>query len=198
MSKVKISLSNLSKVDDIVKELSPYLQCSSIELSLYAPDNPGVDFYKTLSNLSKFYGIEWDIEKEESCCSGECSCEKKTIQQPQPQTINMLFNPEIEVTNYNELATFVEAVFRLSKISGNLIYGSSTYYVALHPIYRQVASECTVEHKLLEMIIDVYYQGVSSFSEALEDTITRLGEKWTELKNHPGITSVAKLLYSKN
>jgi len=63
--------------------------------------------------------------------------------------------------------------------------------------YNLVASSpISVEHSLITMIIETYYNK-ATINEAIEDTIEKLRGLWLtkKLSEHPGVTSLTKILY---
>jgi hypothetical protein len=96
-------------------------------------------------------------------------------------------------TNYNDAATFIEGVWRLSKKSPNMIFGSQLFKKEAMTEFNVVgSSQITVEHSLLTMILQNYYKDLE-FTEAYEDIVEKLKQNWKALSGHPGLASLAKL-----
>ena len=115
-------------------------------------------------------------------------------QQPKGTTY---YTSSLCVKDYNSLATLVEAIFRLYKQSPNIKFESGLFYNTLEIEYNLVASsKISVEHSLIAMIIETYYNK-ATIGEAIEDTIEKLRGLWLtkKLSDHPGVTSLTKVLY---
>ena len=115
-------------------------------------------------------------------------------QQPQGTTY---YTSSLCVKDYNSLAILVEAIFRLYKQSPNIKFESGLFYNTLEIEYNLVASSpISVEHSLIAMIIETYYNK-ATIGEAIEDTVEKLRGLWLtkKLSDHPGVTSLTKVLY---
>lgn len=118
----------------------------------------------------------------------------KNLEQPQGTTY---YTSSLCVKDYNSLATLVEAIFRLYKQSPNIKFESGLFYNTLEIEYNLVASSSvSVEHSLIAMIIETYYNK-ATINEAIEDTVEKLRGLWLtkKLSDHPGVTSLTKVLY---
>lgn len=118
----------------------------------------------------------------------------KESEEPQGTTY---YTSSLCVKDYNSLATLVEAIFRLYKQSPNIKFESGLFYNTLEIEYNLVASSpISVEHSLIAMIIETYYNK-ATIGEAIEDTIEKLRGLWLtkKLSDHPGVTSLTKVLY---
>lgn len=107
------------------------------------------------------------------------------------------YTSSLGVKDYNSLATLVEAIFRLYKQSPNIKFESGLFCNTLEVEYNLVASSpISVEHSLITMIIETYYNK-ATINEAIEDTVEKLRGLWLtkKLSEHPGVTSLTKILY---
>ena len=123
-------------------------------------------------------------------------CGDKTEEEQQPQGTTY-YTSSLCVKDYNSLATLVEAIFRLYKQSPNIKFESGLFYNTLEIEYNLVASSpISVEHSLIAMIIETYYNK-ATIREAIEDTVEKLRGLWLskKLSDHPGVTSLTKVLY---
>lgn len=123
-------------------------------------------------------------------------CGDKIEEEQQPQGTTY-YTSSLCVKDYNSLATLVEAIFRLYKQSPNIKFESGLFYNTLEIEYNLVASSpISVEHSLIAMIIETYYNK-ATIREAIEDTIEKLRGLWLtkKLSDHPGVTSLTKVLY---
>ena len=114
----------------------------------------------------------------------------------QPQGITY-YKSRLGVKDYNSLATLVEAIYRRAKQSPDIKFESSLFYNTLETEYNAVASSpVNVEHSLIAMIIETYYNK-ATMDEAIEDTVEKLRGLWItkKLSEHPGVTSLTKILY---
>ena len=63
----------------------------------------------------------------------------------------------LDITNYNKAAIWIEAVWKMSKKSPNLVFGSLLFKEKVALEYNEVAGNTvTVEHALLCMILENY------------------------------------------
>jgi hypothetical protein len=123
-------------------------------------------------------------------------CGDNTEEEQQPQGTTY-YTSSLCVKDYNSLATLVEAIFRLYKQSPNIKFESGLFYNTLEIEYNLVASSpISVEHSLIAMIIETYYNK-ATIREAIEDTVEKLRGLWLtkKLSDHPGVTSLTKVLY---
>lgn len=123
-------------------------------------------------------------------------CGDKTEEEQQPQGTTY-YTSSLCVKDYNSLATLVEAIFRLYKQSPNIKFESGLFYNTLEIEYNLVASSpISVEHSLIAMIIETYYNK-ATIREAIEDTVEKLRGLWLtkKLSDHPGVTSLTQVLY---
>ena len=69
------------------------------------------------------------------------------------------------ITDYNKAAIWIEAVWKMSKKSPNLVFGSQLFKDKVALEYNEVAENTvTVEHALLCMILENYYTLLQSLS----------------------------------
>lgn len=212
-TKIKIKARN-------VNELLKLLEKSGDTLCTFELD---LEVSKTIIKILDNYCEDWDftdskeetispdpnipnsIEKDKNYTSARPYSQSDQIngwgdkieeeeQKPQGTTY---YTSSLCVKDYNSLATLVEAIFRLYKQSPNIKFESGLFYNTLEIEYNLVASSpISVEHSLIAMIIETYYNK-ATIREAIEDTIEKLRGLWLtkKLSDHPGVTSLTKVLY---
>lgn len=107
---------------------------------------------------------------------------------------------KLGINNYNTIATLVESIFKICKISPNITFESELFFNVLEKEYNKIAnSSITIEHSLLSMIIESYYRD-SKIEDAIKDTTEKLKSMWIskKLSEHPNTTSLTKVLYGLN
>ena len=199
MKKIKITLKNPSfNISEILNLLN--ISINDIEFIVNVEENK--DTYKKLSTSDLIE--DWDfIESQEKVRKPiteekTCSCpdiDNNYVSEGEELAIKVIntFN----VVSENELATFVEAVWRTSRISPNILFGSNLFITAVKQTYDEVASsDLTLEHSLLNMIISNYYSR-HDFNTALNDTLLKLKNSWKTLSSQSSLAGVSKLLYEK-
>lgn len=190
--KIKIEI-KADKVKEVLEKLNK--DSNSITLDLDIEENK--EIYKYLSTSDDI--ISWDFVEE---------IENKkviplipTIKQEENEEIlevdtEEVINP-ISISDYNEFATYVEAVWRVGRKSPTIKWGTRFFYKALKDEYNVVASSpVSLEHALLVMVMQTYYRDVE-LNEAINDTNSRLKDIWDKLKDHLSLASVSKALYEK-
>lgn len=182
--KIKIEI-KADKVKDVLEKLNKNPE--SITLDLTIEENK--DTYKYLSTSDDI--ISWDfIEDEEKEVKENITEISKVIEVED----NSVADP-IAITNYNEFATYIEAVWRVSRKSPTILWGTNFFNKTVKEEYNIVAtSPLTLEHGLLVMILQTYYRDVE-ITEALNDTNNKLKDNWNKLKDHLSLASVSKMLY---
>jgi 23S rRNA pseudoU1915 N3-methylase RlmH len=175
---------------DKVKEVLDKLNKNSEFITLDLDIEENKDIYKYLSTSDNI--ISWDfIEVEEKEAKENSITEVSKVIEMEDSSI---IDP-IAITNYNEFATYVEAVWRVSRKSPTLIWGSNFFNKVVNDEYSIVAtSPLTLEHGLLVMILQTYYRD-TEIMEALNDTNNKLKNNWNKLKDHLSLASVSKMLY---
>lgn len=190
--KIKVEI-KADKVKEVLEKLNK--DSNSITLDLDIEENKKI--YKYLSTSDDI--ISWDFVEE---------IENKkviplipTIKQEENEEIlevdtEEVINP-ISISDYNEFATYVEAVWRVGRKSPTIKWGTRFFYKALKDEYNIVASSpVSLEHALLVMVMQTYYRDVE-LNEAINDTNSRLKDIWDKLKDHLSLASVSKALYEK-
>ena len=108
---------------------------------------------------------------------------------------------EFTLENFNDLATYVEAVYRLGKKSPGLIFKSKTWNDEVEKLYSLVAHEpLSIEHSLTSTLLSSFYgqfftpQNLENKEEILNDLENRMNKTWKEIQNHPSLASYLKIL----
>lgn len=162
---------------DSIPELLQRINSIS-EVIVDLPDTK--ETYKTLTDL------DWNFADEK-----EKLQEIKEVEGEQEMTLN----------NFNELAIYVEAVYRLGKESPELIYKSKTWSDKIKDQYILVGHEpVTIEHSLTSSLLSSFYgqfftpQNLENKEEVISDLDERLRKTWKEVQNHPSLASYLKVL----
>lgn len=179
--KIKIEI-KADKVKEVLEKLNK--DSNSVTLDLDIEENK--EIYKYLSTSDNI--ISWDFIEEKKVTPIIYKENKKE------ETTEIKIDP-ITISDYNEFATYVEAVWRVGRKSPIIKYDSDFFYKTLNDEYNIVASSpVSIEHALLVMILQTYYRDVD-INEAIKDTNTKLKNNWSKLKDHPSLASVSKALY---
>lgn len=109
------------------------------------------------------------------------------------------------ISSYNELATFIEASYRLARKSPDIIYGSNLYNQEISKLYAQVGSEdISIDHSLISSLLSAFFgdfMNPENMKEKknviVEDVDSRLKEHWKEAPNHPSVLSFMGVLFKK-
>lgn len=162
--------------DSILELLNRVNTISDVLVDL--PDTK--ETYKTLADL------DWDFADDE-----EKIQEIGVTEGEQEFTLN----------NFNELATYVEAVFRLGKKSPALIFKSKTWKEEVEKLYTIIGHEpTTIEHSLTSSLLSSFYgqffnpQYIENKEEIINDLDSRLEKTWKEIQYHLSIASYLKIL----
>ena len=182
--KIKIEI-KAGKVKEVLEKLNK--DSNSITLDLDIEENK--EIYKYLSTSDDIIG--WDFIEEKKTVPTVKEDKKENIIELEVEEVN-----PITISDYNEFATYVESVWRVSRKSPNMKYGSNFYYKTLNEEYNIVASSpVSLEHALLVMVLQTYYRNVENIDEAIEDTNNKLKNNWNKLKDHLSLASISKALY---
>lgn len=187
--KIKIEIKT-----DKVKEVLEKLNKDSNSITLNLDINENKDVYKYLSTSDDI--ISWDFVDEKTTIRNieDFSSPGLKNEDDVVEVESEIVNP-INISDYNEFATYVESVWRICLKSPVIKWGTNFFYKTLNEEYNSVASSpVSIEHALLVMILQTYYRDVD-LTEAIEDTNTKLKNNWSSLKNHPSLASVSKALY---
>ena len=164
--------------DSILELLNRVNTISDVLVDL--PDTK--ETYKTLADL------DWDFADDEE------KIQKIEVTETEEKQ-------EFTLDNFNELATYVEAVFRLGKKSPALIFKSKTWKDEVEKLYTIVGHEpTTIEHSLTSSLLSSFYgqfftpQYIENKEEIINDLDNRLEKTWKEIQNHPSMASYLKIL----
>lgn len=149
--------------------------------------------FKKLSTDPGILSWDFEIKDKKEIPESEKSDDKIEVYSKDEQNIpgDNILVPYF--TNYNEAATWIEATWKLSKKSPNLIFGSQLFKKEIALKYDIVAnSSVTVEHSLLCMILENYYKD-TDFKTSYEDIVEKIKNNWKGFNQHPSLASIAKL-----
>ena len=189
-TKIKLKVKN-------VPELLKLLEVNGDSMCTLGLDlNVSKSVIKILDNYSEDWDFndELDPVKKEQPIIKEIQKEEYTTDN---ETTLGYYTDTLGIKSYNEMATLVEAILKMSKSSPSIAFGSGLFENVLTVEYKNIAnSDVTIEHSLLAMIIETYYKD-ANIEDALEDTTEKLRGLWVskELSEHPNTTSVSKILY---
>ena len=152
------------------------------EVIIDLPDTK--ETYKTLADLDwDFADEEEKIQEIKECDGGE---------------------QEMSLDSFNDMATYIEAVYRLGKKSPGIIFKSKTWSDEVEKLYILVGHEpLSIEHTLTSTLLSSFYgqfftpQNIENKEEILNDLDDRLGKTWKEIQNHPSLASYLKILLQK-
>ena len=136
-------------------------------------EQESAELFKKLSTDSGI--LSWDFNEE-----------------PEEKKPEISEDDSIFITDYNKAAIWIEAVWKMSKKSPNLIFGSQLFKEKLALEYNEVAGNTvTVEHALLCMILENYYKDTVDFKTSYEDIVEKIKNNWKDLDQHPSLASIA-------
>lgn len=201
-TKIKIKTKNVQELLKMLEKSGEETLCT-LELD--------IEVSKSTIKILDNYCEDWDFVNNKSMNlqsknEVECKPSTKVGDYEIPDSSSNLTNDEQGITyyksklgvkDYNSLATLVEAIYRRAKQSPDIKFESSLFYNTLEIEYSVVASSpVSVEHSLITMIIETYYNK-ATIDEAIEDTVEKLRGLWItkKLSEHPGVTSLTKVLY---
>lgn len=105
--------------------------------------------------------------------------------------------PELNITDFNELATLIEAMWKVGYKSPNILMNSNMAKELIKEKYNEVAGEIvTVDHALLKMILENFY-GNTDIIEATEDTKQRMESLWKNMRDYTSLSSITAKLFKK-
>lgn len=164
--------------------------------------NLDLEMSKVVVKLLDNYSEDWDFieeieEPQEEPKSNESQHEPEELE---PEPNSKYYTSVLGVVDYNSMATLVESIYRLYKTSPNIKFESNLFYSSLKSEYSNTANTAiSVEHALLSLIIETYYKD-TNIQEAIDDTVGKLKELWIskKLSDHPGTTSLTKVLYGRS
>lgn len=105
--------------------------------------------------------------------------------------------PELNITDFNELATLIEAMWKVGYKSPNILMNSNMAKELIKEKYNEVAGEIvTVDHALLKMILENFY-GNTDIIEATEDTKQRMETLWKNMRDYTSLSSITAKLFKK-
>jgi len=182
--KIKVSI-RVSKIKEVLEKLNKSSEFITVDLDI----EENKDIYKYLSTSDDI--ISWDFIEKENTYNKNSSIQE--LKNKEVEEIRL--EDPIHIDNYNELATYVESVWRVCIKSPIIKWGTDFFYKTLNDEYNMIAlSPISLEHALLVMILQTYYRDVD-ITKAIEDTNDKLKNNWNSLKNHPSLASVSKALY---
>lgn len=105
--------------------------------------------------------------------------------------------PELNITDFNELATLIEAMWKVGYKSPNILMNSNMAKELIKEKYNEVAGEIvTVDHALLKMILENFY-GNTDIIEATEDTKQKMESLWKNMRDYTSLSSITAKLFKK-
>jgi len=140
---------------------------------------------------------DWDFYDEEQPIIGEEVGEKET--ERNCDILSML-------SSYNDLATFIEASYRLAKKSPDIVYGSNLYNQEISKLYAVVGGEeISIDHSLIASLLSAFFndfmnpENIKEKKDAVvEEVNSRIKEHWKEAPNHPSVLSFMGVLFKRN
>lgn len=187
-TKVKIKARNVTELLKLLEKSGDTI--CTLELDL--------EVSKSIIKILDNYSEDWDFISNKAESSNISLEENKDEDKAADELQGIdYYISSLGVKDYNSLATLVEAIFRLYKQSPNIKFESGLFCNTLEVEYNLVASSpISVEHSLITMIIETYYNQ-ATIGAAIEDTIEKLRGLWLtkKLSEHPGVTSLTKILY---
>lgn len=189
-TKIKLKVKNVPELLKLLEVNGDSMCALSLDL------NVSKSVIKILDNYSEDWDFTDELEpvKKEQPIIEEIQKEEYT---PDNEATLRYYTNTLGIKSYNEMATLVEAILKMSKSSPGIAFGSGLFENVLTVEYKNIAnSDITIEHSLLAMIIETYYKD-ANIEDALEDTTEKLRGLWVskELSEHPNTTSVSKILY---
>jgi len=186
-TKIKLKARNVNELLKLLEKSGDTI--CTLELDL--------EVSKSIIKILDNYSEDWDFSNKVE--NSNISLEENKEEDKAADELQGIdyYTSSLGVKDYNSLATLVEAIFRLYKQSPNIKFESRLYCNTLEAEYNLVASSpISVEHSLITMIIETYYNK-ATINEAIEDTIEKLRGLWLtkKLSEHPGVTSLTKILY---
>ena len=111
--------------------------------------------------------------------------------------INTTTTSELNITDFNELATLIEAMWKVGYKSPNILMNSNMAKELIKEKYNEVAGEIvTVDHALLKMILENFY-GNTDIIEATEDTKQKMESLWKNMRDYTSLSSITAKLFKK-
>lgn len=210
---IKLKVKNVAELlkilglsDETMCQLNLDLSVSKSVIKILDNYSDDWDFVENITPPNK---VQETVEISNDCSGSICcgtnlgGCTKSVVEEESLDEYEKpidYYMKELNVNNYNSLATLVEAIFKISKSSPGIKFESGLFFNVLNVEYSNIAnSEVTIEHSLLTMIIETYY-GDSKIEDAIEDTVNKLRGMWIsrELSGHPNTTSLSRVLYGPN
>jgi hypothetical protein len=122
---------------------------------------------------------------------------KPQLQPRKTVDINTTTTPELNITDFNELATLIEAMWKVGYKSPNILMNSNMAKELIKEKYNEVAGEIvTVDHALLKMILENFY-GNTDIIEATEDTKQKMESLWKNMRDYTSLSSITAKLFKK-
>lgn len=95
---------------------------------------------------------------------------------------------------YKAMVNFTEASWRQSRKNPAVMFGTPLFKTNLETEYKAVSGSASIERALLQKVIESYYVGVE-MSDAVQDMIDKIREKWKQLSESETLTSVSITLF---
>ena len=169
------------------------------EVILDLPDTK--ETYKTLSALA----VDWDFYEEpegEEVGDMEINEMPEEKSDPAKNETENLGSLDYLLTDFNKMATYIEAAYKLGKKSPEIIFGSNLWTEEMAKLYDEVGSSIlTIDHTLLSTLLSSFYDhfldpnNLHDRAEIVGDINKRLKEHWKEAPNHPSLISYIQILF---
>lgn len=186
--KIKVEI-KADKVKEVLEKLDKNIDTITMEIEV----EESKEIYKYLSTTDDI--VSWDFTDKLKDNSDSTKKTDEGHSEIEEQVESIEPNPTISITDYNLLATYVEAVWKMYYKSPTIIWGSNFFNKTLKQEYDTVSSmPVNLEHALLSMILQTYYRDVD-IKDALEDTNNKLKTNCSKLKDHLSLASLSKALY---
>lgn len=169
------------------------------EVILDLPDTK--ETYKILSALV----VDWDFYEEpegEEVGDVEEINEMPEENSPAKNETENLGSLDYLLTDFNKMATYIEAAYKLGKKSPEIIFGSNLWTEEMAKLYDEVGNSIlTIDHTLLSTLLSSFYDhfldpnNLHDRAEIVGDINKRLKEHWKETSNHLSLISYIQILF---
>lgn len=164
-------------------------------------ENVIIDLPDTKETYKTLGAFDWDFVEDDGdeVWMGEEEKVEEKIERGTTTDNNPLYHL---LTDFNSMATYIEACYRVAKKSPGIVFKSNLWAEQVGTEFEVVGSEVlAMDHLLLKTLLTSFYDhfldpgNMEERDEIVNDIDKRVSEHWKEAQNHPTLISFIHCLY---
>lgn len=162
-------------------------------------ENVIIDLPDTKETYKTLGAFDWDFVGDEEIRDVEPEKVEEEIERGTTTDNNPLYHL---LTDFNSMATYIEACYRVAKKSPGIVFKSNLWTEQVGTEFEVVGSEVlAMDHVLLKTLLTSFYdhfldpENMKEKDEIISDIDNRVSKHWKEAQNHPTLISFIHCLY---